>query len=81
MQLTVRLFAMLKEAQRSDRITVELPAGATAGELRAAIARGYPALAPLLKSSRVTAALKFVSDTQVLDGAKEIALIPPVSGG
>lgn len=81
MQLEVRLFAMLREAQNAERIAVEVPAGATVAELRRAIAEAYPDLAPFLPASRVAAALKFVPEHHVLSGGEELALVPPVSGG
>ncbi len=81
MQVEIRLFAMLREAQKSERITVEVPEGSTVAELRLGIAEAYPALAPFLAATRVAAALNFVPDHHVLIGSDELALIPPVSGG
>jgi molybdopterin converting factor small subunit len=81
MQVRVRLFAMLREAQQAEWITVEVPDGGTVGMLRQAIAETYPGLAGFLAASRVAAALRFVPDPHVLEGCEELALIPPVSGG
>jgi molybdopterin converting factor small subunit len=81
MQLAVRLFAMLREAHGGEAVTIEVPAGATAADLKAAVAAASPALAPLLPRVRVAASLAFVPDSYVFETAEEVALIPPVSGG
>lgn len=81
MVLEVRLFAMLKEAEKADRIRVRVPSGASVATLRSAIAAEFPALAPLLPSSRLAANLHFVGDDHILAEGQELALIPPVSGG
>src|SRR5262249_17426624 len=49
--MKVRLFARARELVGADAIDVELPAGATVGDLRTQIARTYPALARLLERS------------------------------
>jgi molybdopterin converting factor small subunit len=81
MQLAVRLFAMLREAHGADAVMVEVPAGATAADLKAAIAAASPALEPWLPRVRVAASLAFVPDSYVFAATEDVALIPPVSGG
>jgi molybdopterin synthase catalytic subunit len=81
MLLEVRLFAMLREAERAERIQVRLEPGATVATLRARLAAEFPALGPFLPQARVAANLRFVPDEHVLGAGQEIALIPPVSGG
>ncbi|MNY73509.1 ThiS family protein [compost metagenome] len=81
MRLTIRLFAMLREAQGADHVVLDLNEGDSIGAVREAIARTYPALAPHLPSARVSASLRFVTDAYVPSAGEELALIPPVSGG
>ncbi|MNX13076.1 Molybdopterin synthase sulfur carrier subunit [compost metagenome] len=81
LHVEVKLFAMLREAQGADRIALTLPRGATVGELKREIAARFPALAPFLPTTRLAAALRFVSEDHVLVGGQELALVPPVSGG
>lgn len=81
MQVAVRLFAMLREAHGAESVTVEIPDGATAAALKAAVAAASPALAPWMDRVRVAASLAFVPDSYVLGAAEDVALIPPVSGG
>jgi molybdopterin converting factor subunit 1 len=81
MTVTVRLFARARDLVGADAISVELPAGATAADLRRRLAVQWPRLAPLLERSALAVDDEFAGETQPLDGAREIALLPPVSGG
>jgi len=80
-RLTVLLFAAARDLAGTDAATVELAPGATVAELRAALARDFPALAPLLVKSAVAVNHDFAEDDRVLRPGDEVAVIPPVSGG
>lgn len=60
---------------------VELPPGATVGELRQRLGAEWPALAALLERSALAVENEFAGDDVVLPDGAEIALLPPVSGG
>jgi molybdopterin synthase catalytic subunit len=79
--LHVLLFAGLREIARAQTVPVEVDEGATAGDLLAALARQHPALAPLLGPCRLAFDQAFVSADTPLSGTREVAVIPPVSGG
>lgn len=79
--VTVLLFAGLREAARAETVTVELPEGSTAGDLLEAVAAQIPALAGRVHASRVAVDHAFANAGDTIDGATELALIPPVSGG
>ena len=81
MTLTVRLFARARDLAGADAVSVELPAGATAADLRRRLAVQCPRLAGLLERSALAVDDEFADDAQPLDGAREVALLPPVSGG
>ena len=81
MTFTVRLFARARDLAGADALTLDLPPGATAGDLRRALARACPALAPLLERSALAVDNEFARDEQPLAAGGEIALLPPVSGG
>lgn len=81
MMITVKLFARARDLAGVDAARVELPAGATVAMLRQALARDYPALAPLLEKSALAMANEFASDDQPLAADAEVAVLPPVSGG
>ena len=81
MIVTVRLFARAKDIVAADSIRIELPAGATVGELRRELAASHPALAVLLIHSALAVDDEFAGDQQRLTEHDDIALLPPVSGG
>jgi molybdopterin synthase catalytic subunit len=76
MTLEVKLFAMLRERAGSDSVAVELPEGATVGDL-------LGELAPLIGAMPVRAAVnrEYSLESAELRDGDEVALIPPVSGG
>src|SRR5918997_2634937 len=78
-EVTVRLFAMLRErAGGAQELRLELPEGA---RVRDALASD--ALAPLADGIPLVMAVnrEYADDERVLDAGDELALIPPVSGG
>ena len=78
MEVTVRLFAMLRERAGADSLTLELPDGA-----RVSDALASDALAPLADGIPLVMAVnrEYADAEHVLDPGDELALIPPVSGG
>lgn len=81
MPTRVRLFARARELLNAESVEVELPAGATVGDLRQALAARYPALGNLLGRSALAVHDEFAEDALTLPVAAEVALLPPVSGG
>src|SRR5262249_45816273 len=77
MKVGVRLFARARELAGSGEVSVALPEGATARQLRHELARQFPALARLLERSALAVNEEFASDATVLDEAHEVALLPP----
>ncbi len=71
MTVTVLLFAHLRD-RLGPAVEVELPDGATVGELRARLP---------LEGCRVAVDLAFAEDSDVIPPGAEVAAIPPVSGG
>ena len=81
-RVIVRLFAMMREQAGSDRVELELPAGASAAD---AIAAAYDAVA-MPAATRDIPAVYAVNREQVGAGhvlavGDELAVLPPVSGG
>jgi molybdopterin synthase catalytic subunit len=75
-EVTVRLFAMLRERAGAGSVTLELPEGARvrdAIDSLAGLAEGIPLVMAVNR--------EYASEEQVLDAGDELALIPPVSGG
>jgi sulfur-carrier protein len=79
--MKVLLFARLRDLAGADAIEIALPAGATVGELRRALAAAHPKLANLLDHCAVAVANEFASDQTVIRPDQAVALLPPVSGG
>ena len=81
MKVCVKLFAVAREAAGHDVLELDLPQGATIGELRSQLGSQIPQLSALM------AQMMFAIDTHYADDATEIppgadvACIPPVSGG
>ena len=78
MEVTVRLFAMLRERAGADSLTLELPDGARVGDALAS-----DTLAPLADGIPLVMAinLDYADEQAPLHPDDELALIPPVSGG
>jgi molybdopterin converting factor subunit 1 len=76
MEVTVRLFAMLRERAGQPELTLELPDGARVGDALAelhGLAEGVPLVMAVNR--------EYADEERVLDAGDELALIPPVSGG
>jgi MoaE-MoaD fusion protein len=76
MEVTVRLFAMLRERAGASEMTLELPEGARVSDALAElrdIAEGLPLVMAVNR--------EYAAEDQVLDPGDELALVPPVSGG
>jgi len=76
MEVTVRLFAMLRERAGKPELTLELPDGARVGDALAelhGLAEGLPLVMAVNR--------QYADEQRVLDPGDELALIPPVSGG
>ena len=76
MEVTVRLFAVLRERAGAPELTLELPDGARVSDALdslAGLAEGIPLVMAVNR--------EYADADQVLDPGDELALIPPVSGG
>ena len=77
MEVTVRLFAMLRERAGAPEVSLELPDGARVRDaldsLPAGLAEGIPLVMAVNR--------EYADEERVLDPGDELALIPPVSGG
>jgi molybdopterin synthase sulfur carrier subunit len=83
MRVQVRYFASLREALGAAE-AVELPAGATLGQLRdALVARGGAHAQALARGRALRCALDQVmaDESHVIRDGAEVAFFPPVTGG
>ena len=81
MNLNVLLFAEAKRSIGADSIGVQLPPGASVGQLRRELSLRFPLLQALLARSAVAVNQSVVDDAATLTERDEVAWIPPVSGG
>ena len=81
MRLRVHLFARARDIVGTSSVLLDLPEGATVGQLRQRLAAAQPALAPLLERSALAVNDEFAEDKATLPVGAEVALLPPVSGG
>jgi molybdopterin synthase catalytic subunit len=79
--ISVRLFAGLREMIGERDVDVELPEGATVGDLRARLGEEYPIVQAFLPTLVCAVDEEYVPSEHVLQSGDRVALIPPVSGG
>lgn len=81
MVLEIRLFARARDLAGSDTVKIELPEGATIGDLRAALPKQVPELAPVVPQLLVAIGTDYASDSTTLQASHSVSCFPPVSGG
>lgn len=81
MEVTVRCFAGAREAVGQASLQVEIPEGATAGDVLAHLAAAHPRLQPIARHLLVSVNREYADRSAPLKAGDEVALIPPVSGG
>jgi len=81
MQITVKLFALMREKAGTDTIPLEVPTGAAVTQALATLVYQYPLLEPYLANTRLSLHMDFVDPETTLAAGDELVLIPPVSGG
>jgi molybdopterin synthase sulfur carrier subunit len=81
MDVTVKLFAVLRDKAGVAELRLPLPEGALVSDAMEVVLQRHPVLAPF--ANRVACAVNLVRvDRQtVLNDGDELALLPPVSGG
>ncbi len=79
-QVTVRLFASIREALGTSIVMVDIPDGVDVATLKRELRATYPQFATL-PEAMVSVNYEYVTDDHTLRPADEVALIPPVSGG
>ena len=81
MQVTVRLFALIREKAGTGTLALDLPDGVAVEQAIQAVRLQHPALAPYLDNLRFSLHMDFVEVDTTLSDGDELVLIPPVSGG
>jgi sulfur-carrier protein len=81
MQVHVRYFAALRERVGKDDEELEIPAGASVGQVRLSLIERHPALASTLPTCAAAVNRAYVSAETALNEGDELVFIPPLGGG
>ena len=81
MKIRLLAFASAGDALGSTEAEIDLPEGSTVADLRAALDRDHPEMAPLWPRLAVAVDGRVVKADEPLADGSEVALLPPVSGG
>ena len=81
MRCTVLLFAQLAESIGSDRLTLQLPHGATIESALNTLAAQHEIIASMRDTLAVAIDDRYCARHTTLCNGDTLALIPPVSGG
>lgn len=81
MTVRVQMFALARQCAGVDVLELELPDGATVGDLRQRLVGQLPALGPLGARLLFAVNAEYSTDATRLEAESEVACIPPVSGG
>ena len=79
--VTLRLFAVFREALGTSTLTQEVPTGTTVEQLLSQLVAEYPALAGAEAAVSFSVNRTYATAETVLQAGDEVAFIPPVSGG
>ena len=77
----MRYFASLAERAGAVAESVELPAGTDVDGLWRILADRHPSLGALPQRPMAACDMTYSEGSRVLDGVREVAFLPPVSGG
>lgn len=81
MKVNVLFFASCRDLVGSAEREMDLPDGATVGDLMIEIASEHPRFREMVPSLMVSVNQDYRERSDVLREGDEVALIPPVSGG
>lgn len=79
--ITLRHFAIIREAVGAESETRTVPDGTTAAAIAAQLSADYPRIAGLLRASPVMVNAAYADLDKPLSEGDEVAFIPPVAGG
>lgn len=80
MTVTVLLFASYADALGANSMALELPAGATVGDVVARV-QALPGATRLPRNPLVAVNERYAKRDRVIAAGDEVAIIPPVAGG
>lgn len=81
MQVTVRLFATLRQQAGWKEQRIELPAGATVADVMQRLTVAHPTLNLTGRTLYAAVNSEYTKPERILADGDEVAFFPPVSGG
>jgi molybdopterin converting factor subunit 1 len=81
MPLKVLLFAAARDDMGCDSVEIDAPDDAVASDVLRKLSELSPFMAQLVPYCRLAIDERYADASASIQGAREIALIPPVSGG
>ena len=81
MRVTVQYLGMLREFAGRESEAVEVPDGASVGEVYTAAQQRFPQMAEFRHAVALAVNYEYCSADRILRDGDEVALLPPVSGG
>ena len=81
MKIVVKLFAGARELAGKNEIALDLPSGATIGQLREQLTAEHAELGTLLGHAMFAIDAEYCDNEARVTENAEVACIPPVSGG
>ena len=81
MIVDVKLFAVAKQLAAAEVVQLDLPEGASVGQMKQALIEQVPALKPIAPMLLFAVNHDYASDELQLPAGADVACIPPVSGG
>lgn len=81
MKVRVRLFAVAKQVAGRESVELDLPEGATIGQLREQLGVQVPPLSGIVAQMMFAIGVQYANDQTRIPPGADVACIPPVSGG
>lgn len=81
MQVTVTFYSYFRDLTGQTQLNESCPAGTTLHELFQALARRYPRLAAMEKSTLMAVGVEYQPRDYVLKEGDQVSFFPPVQGG
>jgi molybdopterin converting factor subunit 1 len=81
MQLTIRLFARLREVVGAEELARQVPDGTTVATVWRGLVDEFPGLATYDRSVSAAINADYARMTESVRDGDEVAFLPPVSGG
>ena len=81
MKIETQFFSRLRDVAGGNQLTLDLPEGATVGDLLARLYTTHPGMQGWDKTLLIAVGLEFAERTQVLHEGDSVSVMPPVQGG